>query len=78
MRSEVRISALDRSKMFHQTKGTFEVPDDFSFQEFLVPIFGIFQGEPIHIKVCFSLGVAGYIKEKMWHDSQVFFIFGNC
>ena len=34
------------------------------------PSFGVFQGEPIHIKIWFSPDVAGYIKEKIWHESQ--------
>ena len=53
-----------------QTKDTFEVPEDFSFEEFIGPSFGVFQGEPINIKVWFSPDVAGYIKEKIWHKSQ--------
>jgi predicted DNA-binding transcriptional regulator YafY len=70
MRNEVRIFALDRIKLLHQTKGTFEIPEDFSFEEFIRPSFGVFQGEPIRIKVWFSPEVAGYIKEKIWHESQ--------
>jgi len=70
VRSEVRIFALDRIKMLHQTKDTFEVPEDFSLEEFMGPSFGVFQGEPIHIKVWFSPDVAGYIKEKTWHENQ--------
>ena len=70
MRKEVRIFALDRIKMLHQTKDTFEIPEDFSFEEFIRPSFGVFQGEPMRIKVWFSPEVAGYINEKIWHESQ--------
>jgi len=70
VRGEVRIFALDRIKMLHQTKEIFEVPEDFSLEEFVGPSFGVFQGAPIHIKVWFSPDVAGYIKEKIWHESQ--------
>jgi predicted DNA-binding transcriptional regulator YafY len=70
VRDEVRIFALDRIKMLHQTKDRFEVPEDFSFDEFIGASFEVFQGEPIHIKVWFSPDVAGYIKEKIRHDSQ--------
>ena len=34
------------------------------------PSFGIFQGEPIKVKIWFHPDVAGYIKEKIWHESQ--------
>ena len=70
MRNEVRIFALDRIKMLHQTKETFEVPEDFSLEDFMGSSFGVYQGEPIHIKVWFHTDVAGYIKEKIWHESQ--------
>jgi len=70
MRNEVRIFALDRIKMLHQTKETFEVPKDFSLEDFTGLSFGVYQGEPVHIKVWFHPDVAGYIKEKIWHESQ--------
>ncbi len=70
MRKEVRIFALDRIKMLHQTKETFEVPEDFSLEDFMGLSFGVYQGELIHIKVWFHADVAGYIKEKIWHQSQ--------
>ena len=69
-RNEVRIFALDRIKMLHQTKKTFEIPEDFSFEKFMGSSFGVYQGEPVYIKVWFHQDVAGYIKEKIWHESQ--------
>ena len=70
MRNEVRMFALDRIKMLHQTKEAFVVPEDFSLEEFMGPSFGVFQGEPVMVKVWFDPGVAGYIREKIWHESQ--------
>jgi len=70
MRYEVRIFALDRIKMLHQTKETFEVPEDFSLEDFMGPSFGVYRGEPVHIKVWFHPDIAGYIREKIWHESQ--------
>jgi len=69
-RHEVRIFALDRIKMLHETKETFDIPDDFSFEKFTESSFGVYQGEPVYIKVWFHPDVAGYIKEKIWHESQ--------
>ena len=69
-RGEIRIFALDRIKILHQTKNTFEVPEDFNLEEFMGSSFGVFQGEPMRIKVWFSADIAGYIKEKIWHESQ--------
>jgi predicted DNA-binding transcriptional regulator YafY len=70
MRDEVRVFALDRIKMLHQTKDTFEVPEDFSLDEFTGPSFGVFQGEPVKVRVWFHPDAAGYIKEKIWHETQ--------
>jgi predicted DNA-binding transcriptional regulator YafY len=69
-RKGVRVFALDRIKMLHQTKEQFEVPEDFDFEDFVGPSFGVFQGEPVKVKVWFAPDVAGYIKEKIWHESQ--------
>jgi predicted DNA-binding transcriptional regulator YafY len=69
-RKEVRVFALDRIKMLHQTTEQFEVPEDFDFEDFVGPSFGVFQGEPVEVKVWFAPDVAGYIKEKIWHESQ--------
>jgi predicted DNA-binding transcriptional regulator YafY len=69
-RKEVRVFALDRIKMLHQTKEQFEVPEDFDFEDFVGPSFGVFQGEPVKVKVWFAPDVAGYIEEKIWHESQ--------
>ncbi len=70
MRNEVRIFALDRIKMLHQTQKSFEIPEDFSLDDFLGRSFGVYQGEPVHIKVWFHPDVGGYVKEKIWHQSQ--------
>jgi len=70
LRNEVRVFALDRIKLLHQTKETFEVPEDFDFKDFTRQSFGVFQGEPVKVRVWFSPEVAGYVKEKIWHESQ--------
>jgi len=70
LRKETRIFALDRIKMLHQTKEEFEIPEGFELEEFMGPSFGVFRGEPIKIKVWFAPDAAGYVKEKIWHESQ--------
>jgi predicted DNA-binding transcriptional regulator YafY len=32
--------------------------------------FGVFVGEPTTVKIWFSAGIASYINEKIWHESQ--------
>jgi predicted DNA-binding transcriptional regulator YafY len=69
-REEVRIFALDRIKVLHQTKEAFQIPVNFDLDKFLGDSFGVFQGEPTKVRIRFSPEVAGYIKEMIWHDSQ--------
>jgi predicted DNA-binding transcriptional regulator YafY len=69
-RGEIRIFALDRIKMLHQTKDAFEVPEAFDFEEFMRPSFGVFQGEGVKVKIRFAPDAAGYIREKIWHETQ--------
>jgi len=70
VRGEVRTFALDRVKMLHLTKESFEMPEDFSLEEFTAPSFGVFHGPLTKVKIWFSPDVAGYVKEKVWHRSQ--------
>lgn len=56
--------------MLHQTKESFEVAEDFDSEEFMRPSFGVYQGKPVKVRIWFSPEAAGYIKEKIWHDTQ--------
>ncbi|MDP2645526.1 MAG: transcriptional regulator [Desulfobacterales bacterium] len=70
-RGDIRIFALDRIKLLHQTQNSFEIPDDFDLKEFLKPSFGVFQGKAVNVKIRFSPDAAGYIKEKIWLEGQI-------
>lgn len=66
----MRVFALDRVKMLHQTRESFDIPEGFNLEEFTGPSFGVFQGPLTQVKIRFSPDVAGYVKEKIWHESQ--------
>ncbi|MGD8388780.1 MAG: WYL domain-containing protein, partial [Desulfobacteraceae bacterium] len=70
-RGEVRIFALDRIRMLSMTRASFEVPEDFDLEAFLRPSLGVFQDEPVRVRVRFAPEAAGYIQEKVWHETQV-------
>lgn len=70
LRNELRTFALDRIKLLHQTKESFVIPEDFRFEDFMAASLGAYQGRPVFIRVWFHADVAGYIKEKVWHESQ--------
>ena len=70
LRKDVRIFALDRIKKCQPLSETFEIPESFSFEDFIKDRFGIYHGDPTAVKIWFSADIAGYIKEKVWHTSQ--------
>ena len=69
-KKDIRIFAVDRIKMLSITGEQFEVPADFDVDQFMQTSFGVFQGQPVHVKVHFTSDAAGYVKEKVWHVSQ--------
>ena len=70
LREDIRIFALDRIKDLAITDESFTTPEDFSIDEFMRSSFGVFHGEPIHVRIWFAPEIAEYIGEKIWHDSQ--------
>jgi len=70
LRKAVRVFALDRIRMLSRTEESFAVPEDFRLEDFLRSSFGVYQGEPRRVKILFAAEVAGYILEKVWHESQ--------
>jgi predicted DNA-binding transcriptional regulator YafY len=70
LRKDVRIFALDRIRNIETTGDSFEIPDTFDMETFMKSSFGVFHGEPVEVKVRFRADIAGYITEKIWHDSQ--------
>jgi len=70
LRKEVRTFALDRITMLHTTNEGFRIPEDFDLEAFMKPSFGVITGEPTTVRVWFDPEVSGYIKEKIWHESQ--------
>ena len=70
LRNGIRIFALDRIKALRQTEETFVVPEDFEVETFMKSSFGVFVGKPVRVRVWFSSDAAGYVREKIWHETQ--------
>ncbi len=71
LRRDIRTFALDRIKMLRMTDASFKVPEDFSLEDYMGSAFGVVQGKPETIRIWFAPEIAGYIREKTWHESQV-------
>ncbi len=69
-RNDIRLFAIDRIEQITPTEKTFEIPDDFDAERYMEKSFGVFQGEPVRVRIRFAPESAGYVTEKTWHPSQ--------
>jgi len=67
---EVRTFAVERIERIEVQEATFELPPDFSVSEYARGAFGIAGGKPEPVEVVFDPEMAGYIRERTWHESQ--------
>ena len=67
---EVRTFAVERTERIEVLDGTFEIPADFNVSEYARGAFGIAGGKAEPVEVVFDGEMAGYIRERVWHESQ--------
>jgi predicted DNA-binding transcriptional regulator YafY len=67
---EVRTFAVERIQKMEVLDQGFEIPADFSPSEYARSAFGIFGGTPQTVELRFAPEMAGYIRERNWHESQ--------
>jgi predicted DNA-binding transcriptional regulator YafY len=67
---EVRTFAVERIERIEVLESGFEVPADFSVSEYARGAFGIAGGKAEAVELSFDAEVAGYIRERVWHESQ--------
>lgn len=69
---KVKTFAVDRFRNFERQRRThFEYPPDYDPKRLVSGSFGIFGGDPREICLRFNARVAPYIRERIWHHSQV-------
>ncbi len=67
---EVRTFAVERIQKIEVLDAAFEIPADFSVSEYARGAFGIAGGKPVPVEVVVDAEMAGYIRERVWHESQ--------
>ena len=67
---EVRTFAVERVQKMEVLDEGFEIPADFSPSEYARSAFGISGGEAETVELVFRPAMAGYIRERTWHESQ--------
>jgi predicted DNA-binding transcriptional regulator YafY len=71
LRNDIRLFAVDRIENITLLESDFKIPEGFDVEEFMHSSFGVFRGEPVKVQIRFAPESAGYIKEKIWHPTQV-------
>ena len=67
---EVRTFAVERISRIEVLDLSFEIPADFNVSEYARAAFGIAGGKPEPVELVFEPEMAGYIRERVWHESQ--------
>ena len=68
--AEVRTFAVERIQGIEVLDESFELPADFNVSEYARGAFGIAGGRPVAVELSFDAEMAGYIRERVWHESQ--------
>lgn len=71
MREGIRVFRVSRILDLEPLSETFDPPEGFSVQEFLRDAWGIWNGPPVEVEVRFSAEAAPFVRETVWHPSQV-------
>jgi proteasome accessory factor B len=67
---EVRTFAVERVHKVEVLDQGFDVPADFDPSVYARSAFGIFGGKAERIELVFAPAIAGYVRERNWHESQ--------
>ncbi|MBI4688089.1 MAG: transcriptional regulator [Nitrospirae bacterium] len=71
LRKDVRVFALDCIKDFKLTNTHYNIPPDFSLEEYFKPGWHMLRyGEPVEIVLEFGKEYARWIKRRKWHHTQ--------
>jgi predicted DNA-binding transcriptional regulator YafY len=69
---EIRMFVLDRIRLLHVTNERFIPPDDFDLDEYMRDAFGVIRSDVEQVVIKFDPSLERYLKENIWHPSQVF------
>jgi predicted DNA-binding transcriptional regulator YafY len=68
--AQVRTFAVERIERIEVLDEKFQVPADFDIADYGRAAFGIAGGKPEKVEIVFDAEIAGYIRERVWHESQ--------
>ena len=68
---EVRTFAVERIERIELLEVEFELPADLDASDYMRGGFGITGGTPEPVELLFDSAMADYVRERLWHESQV-------
>jgi predicted DNA-binding transcriptional regulator YafY len=71
LRQAVRIFAVERIRAVTLLEHTFSPPADFDAEAYLRDAWGLIGGDRVTVRILFAPSVAPYIRERLWHRSQM-------
>jgi predicted DNA-binding transcriptional regulator YafY len=72
LRKAVRIFAVERIRECEVLAARFDRPKTFDVDTYLEGAWGIIRGDIVTVKVLFARPLARYIRERLWHATQIF------
>lgn len=70
LRDSIRTFSIDRVEALTVLDDSFQLPKDFSLEDYLQTAFRVMRGDPKVVKVWFSQGAARVVRERIWHPTQ--------
>lgn len=71
--AQVKTFAVERFvDLVRRRRDHFQMPHGWRPEAQIAHAFGIIGGPPVHVAIAFRDAVAGYIKERVWHPTQVY------
>ncbi len=70
-RKEIKMFRIDRIRKLEVTSQTFEIPLDFSLEDYMGDAWQVIRGESHLVKIKFTCNAAKRVVEDRWHPSQI-------
>ena len=70
MRNAIRTFAMDRIQNYTVTDESFEIPEDFSLEDYMQTAFRVMRGKPEKVTFRLTPGAAHVVRERIWHPTQ--------
>lgn len=69
-RKAIRLFAIERIEKITPTDESFQFPEGFDAEDYMHASLGVFQGDPVEVRIRLTPTAAGYVQEKIWHPTQ--------